>query len=130
MAKPQFVPDSKGIRALAMSPQMSAAITTLAEGMVERIAVKVPKRSGRYAASLKARPATIRLAHLRRSGVSERAGAVIETGTEYAATLEWGRGRAVRVQRSTKRRPLRLVRSGAQHPMRKAVTMFKREGVL
>lgn len=129
MAKVTFKSSRKAMEGLAKSPKVQQAMVAHATRRLPAIQASVPKRTGQYAAAIKVEPATVRLAFLRNGAPAERLGAIIHATAPYSASLEWGHGPAIGVHRKvraagSKRKLTKVARSGARHPLGKAVALM------
>lgn len=135
MAKPVFKPSRSAVAHLATSPRLSQALTRVATEQVPQIQAIAPKRTGRYAASIRAAPAMVRTPFTRSPASPKlRAGAVIEATAPYAAAVEWGTGDAIGFRgkprkRNKKALPRKLERIGAQHVMGRAAAAMRKKGL-
>ncbi len=133
MAKAVFKPSRKAVEGLANSPQMGAALARYAATKVPAIQAVAPKKTGAYAASIRARPAVVHTPFVKRaSSPKARNGAVVEATVPYAASVEWGTGAPIGIRSKARRRggklvPAKLARRGAQHVLGNAARALRKD---
>ncbi|MCU9996280.1 hypothetical protein FYZ44_05275 [Mobiluncus mulieris] len=135
MTKAMYKPTGRAVASLAVSPTLSTALTRIAAEHVPEIQAVAPKRTGRYAASIRATPAMVRTPFTRSPASPKlRAGAVIEATVPYAAAVEWGTGDAIGFRGRARKRdkkvlPRKLQRRGAQHVLGNAAAAMRKKGL-